>query len=115
MMVVVDVRIEVRPPRLDHDLAQEADVGELMQRVVDGGERHANMAGERLAVQRFGGDVAIAAFEQQPGERKALASGPQARLAELLDHSGEGPRRRHVTDIRRAATKIKRGVQLWAI
>ena len=58
--------------------------------------------------------MAVAIFEQQAGKRQALASGPQARLAEPLDHVWKGPRRRHVTDIRRAATKIKHRVRLAA-
>ncbi len=82
MMMVVDVGVEIRAPGLDHDLAQQPGRGELMQRVVDGRERHRDRRGERLAVQLLGGDVAIAASNSSRVKRKALASRPQPSRAQ---------------------------------
>ncbi len=78
-MVIADIRIEIRPSRLDHDLAQQANVGELVQRVVDRRERYPHLLGERLLVQLLGRHVAVAGAEQQPGQRDPLPSRTQRR------------------------------------
>ena len=48
-----------------------------MQRVVNGGERYLYARSERFAVQILRGYVAVAAFEQKPGECETLAGRPQ--------------------------------------
>ena len=40
MMMVRHVGIEIRPSRSDHDLAQQTGIPELVQRIVDGGQRN---------------------------------------------------------------------------
>jgi hypothetical protein len=76
------VGIEVRLRPVGRDLAQQADFGELVQRVVDGGERHRHLGAVCLFVEHLGGEVAVALAEQQPAERHALTRRPQADLAQ---------------------------------
>src|SRR3546814_1321198 len=93
--MVGDVGVEVGPARLHHHLAQQAGGGELMQAVVDGGQRDAHVVGHRLGMQLLGGDVAVAAaggLEQQLGERQALTSRTQSGRLEALrseEHTSE--------------------------
>ena len=54
VMMVADIGVEVRAAGLDHHLAQHAERGELMQRVVDRGERDADVGEDRLAMQLHG-------------------------------------------------------------
>ena len=84
MMVIGRVGVEVRAARLDHDLAQQPGRGELVQRVVDGRQRHRDVGTRRLAVQLLGGDVAVAAFETAAVPRRgaaASAAGPPSAAA----------------------------------
>ncbi len=76
-MVIGDVGVEIGPPRLDHDLAQQPGVGELVERVVDRSERDWDRRGKNFAVQLLGGDVPIALGEQEPRQGEALARRPQ--------------------------------------
>ena len=76
--MVGHVGVEVAAPRLDNHFAQQAGCRELMQCVVDGRQRNRNVAGLRLAMQLLGRDMAVAAIEQQPAQRQALSSRPQA-------------------------------------
>ena len=59
-------------------------LGELVQRVVDGGQRDRHAGGQRLFVQFLGRQMAVALGEQQLGKRDALARRPQARIAHPL-------------------------------
>ena len=81
-----NVSVEIGLRSIDRRLAQKADFGELVQRVVDGGQRHRNFGAGRLFVKHFGGEVAIALAEQQPSQRHALARRPQADLAQHRLH-----------------------------
>ncbi len=76
VVMVGDIGIEVRTPRLHDDLAQKARVGKLMQRVVDSRQGNRDPRRHRLAVQLLGGQMPIAPAEEQAGERQALAGGP---------------------------------------
>ena len=71
------VGVEIGLRAVDRDLAQQADLGELVQRVVDGRERHRHLGAARLLVEHLGGEVAVALAEQDPAERHALAGRPQ--------------------------------------
>src|SRR3974390_1549444 len=66
MVVRTDVRVEIRTGALDRDLAQEPDFRELVQGVVDRGERDRNFGLLRLFVEHFRGEVAVALAEQDP-------------------------------------------------
>src|SRR6185312_9548177 len=81
-----DVGIEVGLGAVDRDLAQQADLGELVQRVVDGGERHRHLGAGRLLVEHLGGQMPVALAEQDPAERHALAGRTQADLAQHRFH-----------------------------
>src|SRR3546814_3987818 len=54
VVMVGDVGVEVGTPGLDHHLAQQAGFGELMQAVVDGGQRDAHVVGHGLGMQLLG-------------------------------------------------------------
>ncbi len=54
VMMFGGVGVEVGPARIDHHLAQQPGVGELVQGVVDGGERDPDCLAERIAVELLG-------------------------------------------------------------
>ena len=80
---------------VDHHLAQQADARELVQRVVDGGERHRDARGAGLVEQLLGRDVPRPALHEQLGQRQALPGRAQPRRLQLLQNSRVGPRRLH--------------------
>ena len=82
MMVMAGVRVEIGPARRHHDLAQQAGVTELVQRVVDRSERHRHAGHPDLGMQAFGRDMAVFALEQQARQRHPLAGRAQAGLAQ---------------------------------
>src|SRR5690348_785133 len=90
MVVVARIGIEIGAARIDHDFAQQSGADELVQRVVDGGERHRHGCGDRLTVQLLGADMPITLLEQQAGEGQALPRRSQPRRAEQLKSIGEG-------------------------
>src|SRR3546814_18858672 len=71
-------------------LAQQAAVGEVVQRVVDGGERHRNPGRLGLGMQLLGRYVAVAGIEQQARQGQALTGGTQTRAAQTVEGSGVG-------------------------
>jgi hypothetical protein len=70
----------VQPPCLD----------ELVQRIVDGRERHPD---HRFAAQLLGGDVPVTPLEQESAHRQPLPGRPQMRRAQQLKGVGERARR----------------------
>ena len=90
-MVLANVRVEIGPPGVDHDFPQQSGRGELMQRIVDGGQRHADALGHRLAMQLFGRDVPVPSVEQQPGQRQALTRRPQSCGLQSFEGLSVGP------------------------
>ena len=65
--------------------AQQPGIGQLIERVVDGGERDRHLGQRRFLIEHFGGEMPCALAEQQPAERHALpgrakADVPQHRL-----------------------------------
>lgn len=63
VVMVASVRIEVEPRTVHHDLAQQPGIGELMQRVVYGGQRDAYVRSNRFFVHGLCRDMAIALLE----------------------------------------------------
>src|ERR1019366_8081377 len=62
MMVGRGIGIEIRLRSFDRHLAQQADLGELVQRVVDGGQRHRHLAnpdGQLVPAKHVQGDLFI--------------------------------------------------------
>jgi hypothetical protein len=109
MVVVVDIGIEIRAARLDHDLAHQSGGGELMQGVVDCGERDPDGSRDGLAMELFGGDVAVGDIEQELRQRDTLPGRPEPDLAQALDDHWRRALQLHLPDIGRNKTKIKRG------
>ena len=58
------VGIKIGFGRVDRDLTQEASVGELVQCVIDGCERNANLCACRFLVEHFSSYMPIALGEQ---------------------------------------------------
>ncbi len=81
MIVVRRVRVEICLAALYAELAQEAGLGELVQRVVDSGERHMLARGQRLGMKDLGRDVAVAGPEQERAEHEPLASSGEGRTS----------------------------------
>ena len=77
-MVRGDVGVEIGLGAVDADLAQQAGIGQLVERVVDGRQRHRNLGERRFLVEHFRRQVARALAEQQPAQRHALPGRPQA-------------------------------------
>ena len=73
MVVVGRIGVEIGLGALHRDLAQQAGPGELVQRVVDGRERHRHSARQGLLVQRLRRDVTVA--------RRRIGAGPAPRAA----------------------------------
>src|SRR6266545_1468182 len=95
VMVLGIVGVEIGLGAVDRDLAQEAHVGELVQRVVDGRQRHRHLGLGGFLVEHLGGDVPVALAEQNPAERHALAGRtqahiPQHRLDVMPGATGQG-------------------------
>ena len=86
VMVRRDVGVEIGLGAVDADLAQQTGIGELVEGVVDRGERYRDLRQRRFLVQHFRSEVAGALAEQQPAERHALTGRPQAgRLQHFVD------------------------------
>src|SRR5690606_3329722 len=82
MLVVTCVGVEIASTAVDGDLAHEPGVRELVQRVVDGGERKPYPALEHVAMKVVDSDMTVLAPEQEPAERQSLPGRPQARAAQ---------------------------------
>ena len=74
------ISIEIGFRALNSYLSQEPDFSELMQRIVDGRERHWNFGASGLLVKHFGSEVAVAFAEQDPAKRHALAGRTQSNV-----------------------------------
>ena len=75
----VGARIEIGPVGTDPDLAEQADVREQVQRIVDGGRRDRLAGRLRRLAQRLGRDVPVSPVpDQQVCEREPLAGYPDA-------------------------------------
>src|SRR6267154_4075323 len=72
-----DVGVEIGLGAVDADLAQETGIGELIERVVDGGERYRDLGQRRFLIEHFSGQMPRALAEQEPAKRHALAGRPQ--------------------------------------
>ena len=75
------VGVEIGFGAVDADLAQQAGIGQLVERVVDGRERHRNLGQRRFLIEHFRSEVARALAEQQPAQSHALAGRADRRLA----------------------------------
>src|SRR6185437_1933388 len=103
VLVLVDIGVEVGPPRLDRNLFQQVRLGELVQRVVDGGKRYPDTRLVRLLVEGFSGQVAVLVLEQEVGKSDALlgraqARGPQALCGLPIPLSGGWARTTHLSE-----------------
>lgn len=89
VMVVAGIRVEIgQVPAYPHT-AQQPGIRELIERVVDGRERHTDAGRIGLAAKSTGGHMAVVRGEQQSGERHALARRPKRGL---LKQSANVPR-----------------------
>ena len=70
--MVGGVGIEVRTPGHDDHLTQQADFRKLVQRIVYGGERNAQVSRRSLCLKLFRGDVPVAVLEQEARKTKPL-------------------------------------------
>ena len=105
MLLALDIEMLMRaglgvvpqPRAIERDLAHQPRLAELLERVVDSGERDIGVGPRRLLIQRLGRRMPVALAEQQPAERHALARRPQAGGLQLGPHrmkaARRGPRR----------------------
>ena len=63
VMMVTDIGIDIGAAGIHHHLAQQPCLDELVQRIVDGRERHPDRGLDRFAVQLLGGDVPVTLLE----------------------------------------------------
>ena len=66
VMVSGIVGVEVGLRRIDRDLTQQTEVGELMQSVVHRGKRHRHFGARSFFVKHFRGYVTVAFREENP-------------------------------------------------
>jgi len=76
VMVIRDVRVEVGAGTFHGKNADQAGFSELMQRVVDRGERNGHAGGDRLVMQFLDRQVAITLCEKKIAQSNALARRP---------------------------------------
>ena len=60
-------------PEFTTTSTQQPCLDELVQRIVDGRERHPDRGLDRFAVQLLGGDVPVTLLEQEPDQRQPLS------------------------------------------
>ena len=65
VVVVGDVGIEVGTLRIDDNFAEHSRLGELMQGVVNGGQRDTHCRRPRLAMEDFRRHVPVRPFKQK--------------------------------------------------
>jgi uncharacterized protein YhjY with autotransporter beta-barrel domain len=80
MVMLGRIGVEIALRAFDRDLAQQPRIGELVERIVDGRQRHRRLGVVGLLVQHLGRDVPVAFAEQQPAELHALTGGSQPHL-----------------------------------
>src|SRR5271167_1976112 len=85
VVMIGRVGVEIRAAGLDDRLAQQPDLGKLVQGVVNRRERYWDPCGQRFAMQKLGGDVTVPALEQEPGECEALTGRPQPGRAQATE------------------------------
>ncbi len=83
MVVRRDVRIELAGPWALDD-AEEPDLGELAERVVDGGSRQLGELGARLLEHLLGAQVTVRGAREQAVDRTPLGGRSQAVRAQQL-------------------------------
>src|SRR5579864_5169732 len=86
MMVLGIVGIETGLRAVDSDLAQQTHLGELVQRVVDRGERHGDLGLVCFFKKHFRGYMTIAFGEQKRAERDAWSCRAESDLTQLCSH-----------------------------
>lgn len=85
VVVIVDVRIKVRSGSIDDDFAQEPRRGELMQGVVNRRQGYAYVRRRCLIMEDLRGDMPVAVFEQQLGQRQTLPRWTQTARAKAFE------------------------------
>jgi hypothetical protein len=78
MVVIGGVSVEIRARGIDRNFAQQARFVELMERIIDGGERNIDARIAGFAVQLFSTDMTMRPAEQQLGKGNTLARGAKA-------------------------------------
>ena len=81
VLVINRVRVEVAAGRIDHHLEQQSCLGELVQGVVHGGERHLDAFADGFGMQGFGSQMAMSVAKQQFRQFVALPCRSEPRLA----------------------------------
>jgi len=66
VMVSGIVGVEVGFGRIDRDLAQQTELGELVQRIVHRGERHRHFGASSFLVKHFSRYMTVALSEENP-------------------------------------------------
>ena len=84
VVVVPGVGIEISALGIDRDFAQQPGVRELVQGIVDGGQRNLDAVGLGFPMEYLGRHMAVCAVEQEPGQGEALARGAQAGPAQAV-------------------------------
>ena len=98
VVVVRGVGVEIGARGIHGHFAQQARFVELVQRIVDGGERHVHPRLAGFAMQLLGADMAMRPAEQQLGQRHALPGRAKAGHAQ---HGGKAglARRMHANGL----------------
>ena len=89
VVMVTSVGVEESLPGVDHDPAQEPGRGELVERVVDRRQGHAQARSVGLAVELLGRNVTVPPAEQQAREAEPLFRRPQAGIVKPPDEGAE--------------------------
>ena len=107
MMVMAGVGIEIGPAGRDHDFAQQAGIAELVERVVDRGQRNRQACPANFGMQAFRRDMAMFALEQQARQSHPLAGRAQAGRAQAGGKIGTGSGHRWAPYVRSSKAREK--------
>ena len=100
MLVVGEIGVEIGPGAVHGDFAQQARRCELVQRVVDGGERNRRAGGLRFLKQPFGRDMTVAAPNSSQPRRRRWRVGRRPAASSLRRRSCSGQPSRAPADLR---------------
>ena len=86
VMMIGDVGVEIGAAAVDGHFAEQAGRGELVQRVVDRGERDPHVRALRFLLQDLGADMTVSLSEEDTAERHALPRRAEPRTPQLRCH-----------------------------
>jgi len=80
MMMIANIGVEIDLPAINDNLAQQSRRMEMVQRIVNSGQRYGDAFFQRNSMNLFRRDVFIAAIEQKLSQSQPLPRRAQTRI-----------------------------------